>query len=153
MRTFKINDEHEAVCESQNTRSGFRHVAILIRNGCEIDRTKVCYQNRTWESYEFQTVLSRLLDNTKILSDEEKKLFLEKGERQEKERVETMFKTISAVAKIGELMTDNKKDCNDWKKRMIKAGLGEGVSFPEDWETLSEEEKEQRLNKSLEGAA
>ena len=33
------------------------------------------------------------------------------------------------------------------KKRMLKAGLGEGLDFPEDWNTLSEDEKEIRLNK------
>jgi hypothetical protein len=29
---------------------------------------------------------------------------------------------------------------------MIKAGLGEGIMMPEDWDTLSEDEKEKRLD-------
>lgn len=62
MRLFKLNDEYTVVCESQNTRTGFRHVAILLRNGDEIDRTKCCYTNRTWERFTFETVLCDLID-------------------------------------------------------------------------------------------
>jgi len=32
---------------------------------------------------------------------------------------------------------------------MIKAGLGSGIQMPDDWEELSEEEKEKRLNKII----
>lgn len=62
MREFRLNDEYTVVCEAQNTRTGFRHVAVLLRNGDEIDRTKVCYQNRTWERFTFETVLFDLID-------------------------------------------------------------------------------------------
>ena len=54
------------------------------------------------------------------------------------------------VAMLGDLMTDTKKESNDWKLRMIKAGLGsKGLSVPEDWDQLTEEEKETRLNKVI----
>lgn len=148
MKKFNINDEYDAICEHKNTRNGFKHEATLLRNGEEVTTVKGCYQNRTWESYEFKTVLSKLLTKTEILTDEEKKSFLERGEKLESERVDCMFSTVSMVAKMGEIMCDDKKDANDWKKRMIEAGLG-GVSFPDDWDNLSEEEKESRMNKAL----
>ena len=48
------------------------------------------------------------------------------------------------VAMFGELLCDNQKEKNDWKKRMLDAtGL---LDFPEDWDELSEEEKQKRLD-------
>jgi hypothetical protein len=62
MKIFKLDDKYSVVCESQSTRYGFRHVAILHKNGTEIYRTKKCYYNRTWESYEFESVLLLLVE-------------------------------------------------------------------------------------------
>jgi len=59
----------------------------------------------------------------------------------------SMVKSVGMVAALGNIMTNNKKDSNDWKLRMLKAGLeNKGLSIPEDWDTLTEEEKEKRLN-------
>jgi len=39
---------------------------------------------------------------------------------------------------------------NNWKARMLKAGLSnQGLIIPEDWDTLSEDDKEARLNKVI----
>jgi hypothetical protein len=44
-------------------------------------------------------------------------------------------------------MCQDKKEQNDWKARMLKAGLGNaGLQMPEDWESLDEQTKEARLN-------
>ena len=64
MQSFRLDDKYTVVCESQNTRTGFRHVAVLLRNGSEIDRTKCTYQNRTWERYTFQSVLCKIIGNS-----------------------------------------------------------------------------------------
>lgn len=57
------------------------------------------------------------------------------------------FAAMAMIAKIGELEhADDIKAQNDWKARMIKAGMGEGISMPDDWNELSEEEKKQRLD-------
>ena len=61
MREFKLSDEYTVVCEFQSTRTGFRHVAILLKNREEIDRTKLCYSNRTWERFQFQSVLCKII--------------------------------------------------------------------------------------------
>jgi len=62
MKLFEFSKEYKAVCESQSTRYGFRHVAILLKNGSEVFRSKACYYNRTWEAYEYQTVLRTLIE-------------------------------------------------------------------------------------------
>ena len=60
MRIFKITKNIEVICESQNTRSGFRHLATLMIDGREHQKAKCTYLNRTWEAYEFQSVLSNV---------------------------------------------------------------------------------------------
>ena len=65
--------------------------------------------------------------------------------------IDNSLKTIAMVAKMGEIFGTNQKEKNDWKVRMIKAGLeNKGLIMPEDWNTLSENEKEKRLNRAIE---
>ena len=63
MKLFKLNKDYSVACEWQNTRSGFRHVAVVLNNGTEVNRVKVTYLNRTWEAYEFETVLLKAIDS------------------------------------------------------------------------------------------
>jgi len=72
---FKVNDNVEILCEAQDTRSGFRHVATLFKNGNEYEKTKVCYINRTWEKFTFETVIHKLLEQTDALTDVQKEAF------------------------------------------------------------------------------
>ena len=147
MKSFKINSELEIVCEFKKTRNGFKHEATLLKNGVSIDKTKTCYLNRTWESFKFESVLEKMLSRIEDLTEETKKEFLERIAKGDREESDKMFKTISGIAKLGDIFCDNKKDKNDWKTRMLKAGLeNKGLIMPEDWDTLSEEEKEKRLN-------
>jgi len=60
-----------------------------------------------------------------------------------------ILRLVGTVAKMGELFSRDTQDRNNWKARMMKAGLGEMVIFPDDWDTLSEDEKERRLNEAL----
>lgn len=60
-----------------------------------------------------------------------------------------ILKSASVVAKMGDVFCDSKKDRNEWKKRMLLA-TGKPFHFPEDWDELSEDEKEKRLNKVIE---
>jgi hypothetical protein len=51
------------------------------------------------------------------------------------------------VAKMGEIFGQTEKEKNDWKARMLKAGLGgKGLEMPDDWDTLTEKEKKRRLD-------
>jgi hypothetical protein len=143
METFNIDKEYTVACEWKKTRTGFKHEATLLRNGSEIDKTKVNYYNRTWESYEYETVIKKLL--SKHFKDEQLDNYLKDIRTKQHEAVNQEFRMTAQVAKLGELFGKDKKESNDWKKRMLKAGL-EGLDFPDDWDGLSEEEKEIRLN-------
>ena len=61
MRIFSLDNEYSVVCNFHKTRNGFKHVATLHRNGFDIGSTKVCYLNRTWERFEFQSVLEKIV--------------------------------------------------------------------------------------------
>ena len=48
------------ICEYKNTRSGFKHECTVLNSAnVQIGFAKICYMNRTWESYTFQTVLKK----------------------------------------------------------------------------------------------
>lgn len=148
MKIFKINDRIEVVCNSESTRYGFRHLATLFLDGREYFKAKCTYQNRTWESYEFQSVLHKVIANSELPVDT--KLFCKKFIENYKDS-DNSIQPIMMVAKLGDLLCDTQKEKNDWKLRMLKAGLqSKGLMIPADWDSLSEADKEARLNKVLE---
>jgi len=75
MKLFNFDDQYSVICEFKSTRHGFKHEAILLRNGSELEKTKVCYSNRTWESYTYATTIHKLLQKSKFLSDGQKETF------------------------------------------------------------------------------
>ena len=151
MKTFQINNEAVIVCDWKKTKTAFKHEATLLVNGVERDTTKICYLNRTWEAYEFESVIEKLLDKTQYLNEAERKAFLDKCAGRAHEEVKSMFGAIGAVALMGEIFhAGNPRAINDWKTRMLKAGFGNsGLIMPEDWDSLSENDKEARLNGAI----
>jgi len=61
MQLFKLDDKYTVVCETKNTKQGFKHEATLLHNGYEKHKAKVCYLNRTWERFTYETVLLRVI--------------------------------------------------------------------------------------------
>lgn len=148
MRTFKPTEKIEIVCDSMKTRNGFKHVATLLINGTEQEDTKICYLNRTWERYEYQSVILKLIDKS-CLSDEDKKFCKEWANGDHTDW--SNFKMVSQIAKLGDLFCDNQKDKNSWKERMLRVGFeNRGLEIPSDWESLDEATKQERLDKVIE---
>lgn len=150
MKTFKVNQKIEVVCQSKSTKTGFNHTATLLTNDNEGITVKVRYYNRTWEKYRFETVLQKLLDKVSEslegLTTWDKRCFrqmIKHGGRHDTDDL----KTIAMVASLGNIFGKTKEDKNDWKIRMIKAGLeNKGLIMPEDWNDLDEDDKEKRLD-------
>lgn len=145
MTTFKINDIYEIVCEWKKTRTAFKHEAELLKNGQSVAKTKICYLNRTWERYKFESVLNKLLEKTEIVSGEERRKILDVWANDPSKNGMGALRGVAMVAMMGEVFGNTQKEKNDWKTRMLKAGL-RGFVIPEDWSTLDESEKEKRLN-------
>lgn len=145
MKIFKLNDNTEIVCKSEKTRNGFRHLATLCINGNEQETAKCTYLNRTWESYEFQSVIQKLIEKSSFFSHEDKKKYLEWAEQSHSDNSD--FKMIKSIAMLGNIFCKDKKESNYWKARMLKAGLeNKGLEMPEDWDTLDETTKQARLD-------
>ncbi len=57
-RIINVNDnKYEFVCRSEKNYSGFKHIATLYINGECTSRSDRQYYNRTWEMYDFQSVM------------------------------------------------------------------------------------------------
>ena len=81
MTKYNYNKSIDIICESKSRRGGFKHESTLLINGSERDFQKVCYVNRTWERYTFETVINKLIESTERLTDKQKKAFRNKLER------------------------------------------------------------------------
>lgn len=154
-KTFPINDNYSINCYWDRTRYGFRHIAKLIRlqdsagasDYTEIARAKVCYYNRTWESFEYETVISCLLDRAKIVSKDQKSEFMSMLRRGELDRINASFGFIGAMAKAVSLLADSPKEANDRKEGVLKSALGpQGLIMPETWQS------EEARTSALDGA-
>ena len=66
------------------------------------------------------------------------------GKPEDAEQDGGLLKSVALVAKIGDVLCDGQKEKNDWKKRMLNTLPGS--DFPEDWDTLTEDEKTKRLD-------
>ena len=66
------NNEYEFVNRSRSNRSGFVHETALYLNSVLIGENKIQYYNRTWECYQYQSVMKGIV---RILMDEEFEIF------------------------------------------------------------------------------
>lgn len=66
--------------------------------------------------------------------------------KEEESELSSQLRSVSTVASLGKLLGFNTEENNDFRVRILKAGLPAGaLNMPEDWDTLSEEEKDRRL--------
>ena len=77
MKTFKISKTIEIECESKSSKMGFNHIARLKINGLEIRKDIINYYNRTWESFEYESVILKILVNANYSKTEIDKLMKE----------------------------------------------------------------------------
>lgn len=62
MEIRKLSNGYQFVNNSRGNRSGFVHETTLFNNnGLEVGNYKVQYYNRTWECYQFQTVMKNCI--------------------------------------------------------------------------------------------
>lgn len=66
MKIFKCKayPEYEIVAYSYETRHSWGHKATLIHNGThELNQYKITYYNRTWECYQYQSVIKSVISD------------------------------------------------------------------------------------------
>lgn len=146
MKLIKINKDYSVLCEWKKTRMAFKHEATLLLNGSQVGFAKICYQNRTWESYDFQSVIHKVID--KHFEEKQAKRLKKTVDGEIRKEEEKQFAPVKAICAMGNLLCDTDKEKADWKKRMI--GTIPGIDFPENFNQLSDEERNNRLDKVLE---
>jgi hypothetical protein len=156
---FKINDKLAMGAEGYQTRYSWGHKAHLYRvhtpehDDEHIYSVKVTYYNRTWERYEFESALYHLIDRAfanKVITREEADTCNDYIKNYQDIESARAFKTIANVAKMGAILASDQKGANDFKARILKAGLEDkGLIMPEDWDTLSEDDKQARLDGAI----
>ena len=62
MENFNLTKNYNVECEWKDKNEGFKHVATLFLNGIKQFKTSVSYINRTWERYEFESILKKVVD-------------------------------------------------------------------------------------------
>ena len=67
--TTQKGEKFEVFCVSADTQNGFKHEVELQCNGYTIARAKVCYLNRTWERYRYETAIHKAINAAKLDSD------------------------------------------------------------------------------------
>lgn len=78
LRLVRIDENRTIICQWINTKYGFKHEATLMNNGYVTNfKVKQCYYNRTWERYEFESVLRSLLENIEDLTEDQRKNLIE----------------------------------------------------------------------------
>ena len=63
MRSFKLNKNYSIDCDFKDTEEGFKHIGNLFYKGKEVYNTYINYLNRTWECYEYQSIILKIIDN------------------------------------------------------------------------------------------
>jgi len=130
-RTFNVSPSIKIDAVSEKTAMAFRHLATVYKNGSQVGFGRIPYQNRTWESFEFQSVMEKAVRGSSLSSDEKANtLKWLQGDRTDW----SDFKMTGMIAGLGDIMATTPKEKVAWKTRMLKAGLGhKGLDIPENF--------------------
>jgi hypothetical protein len=83
MKNEILNNEYSLILFDKDIKNGFKHIARIFENGKEIGFVKCEYLNRTWEAYEYQTVILKAIKEfineplqSELLEKYRKKLYI-----------------------------------------------------------------------------
>ena len=97
--TAKVNGkEIEFRCYTTDTRCGFCHTAHYVGWDYDLTDTKASYYNRTWERFEYESVLKRAID--KLPEDVRQQVYaqiIEGKAAEEEKQAEEMVKSFEAL--------------------------------------------------------
>ncbi len=66
MTYFEINDKLTIGCEYYETSRSWGHRATIWLDGEEVDKKKIVYLNRTWERFQFDSLLYKCSESKVI---------------------------------------------------------------------------------------
>ena len=155
MKTYSFGEGYQVNCRSEKTRYGFRHLCELTQNYNVLAKTKACYYNRTWEAYEFQSVIHQAIQaafDNRTRAQQKKgqeinplvKQYCDEIDARARGIEAKRFDPVKMVCAFGALLTSNPEERANWDKRMLSTIPG--IDFPADFDQLPAEEKQRRLD-------
>ena len=97
--TAKVNGkEIEFRCYTTDTRSGFCHTAHYVGWDYDLTDTKASYYNRTWERFEYESVLKRAID--KLPEDVRQQVYdqiIDGKAAEEEQKAEEQFEAFKSL--------------------------------------------------------
>lgn len=97
--TAKVNGmEIEFRCYTTDTRNGFCHTAHYIGWDYDLTDTKASYYNRTWERFEYESVLKRAIE--KLPTDIRQQVYdqiIDGKAAEEEKKADEMVKSFEAL--------------------------------------------------------
>jgi hypothetical protein len=159
MKTYNFGEGYQVNCRSEKTRYGFRHLCELTQNYNVLAKTKACYYNRTWEAYEFQSVIHQAIQavfDNRTRTQQKKgqeinplvKQYCDEIDARARGEEAKRFDPVKMAVAFGALLTDNPEERANWDKRMLSTIPG--IDFPDDFDSLPVEEQQKRLDKAKE---
>lgn len=107
--TAKVNGEEITFrCYTTDTRCGFCHTAHLMGWKYDITDTKASYYNRTWERFEYESVLERAIE--KLPKDIQQAVYdqiIDGKAAEEEQKAEDMFQSFK---QLHEGLSDENKE-------------------------------------------
>ncbi len=58
--TKKINNQYHVECSVYSNSRNWGHKIVLYKDYMPIDKETITYQNRTWERYQFESILIKM---------------------------------------------------------------------------------------------
>ena len=107
--TAKVNGkEIEFRCHTTSTRCGFCHTAHYVGWDYSLTDTKMSYWNRTWERFDYESVLKKAID--KLPTDVRQQVYdqlIERKAAEEHEKAEAFIKSFETA--YNALSAENKE--------------------------------------------
>lgn len=139
-KVFELDGTYSITCWVYETRYSWGHYAEIAKNGSVFNETKYTYYNRTWESYQYQSIIHGLINKAR-LPDTYNKIADAIGEgNTSKELAHLRLVAVTA----GILGTP------DTQLKTLITATGGAITKPDDWDTLTDTEKKERLDKAIE---
>lgn len=140
--SYKIGENFGVTCTWTKTRYGFKHEADLYAKGMRVAHAKCCYYNRTWESYEYQSVIHDAI-RAYYKNEEKAEALCKLADDSIREKQPDPFRGAKALLAFGELLGNTREE----KLKMKKSALStvNGIDFPEGFDDLPIEERERRI--------
>jgi hypothetical protein len=149
-KEFDLGNGYRAECHWEKTRYGFRHIAVLRENGSRVCEAKACYYNRTWERYEYESVLEDLVRKFAKAdrgAHADAVLAMKRAVEDDgfaKAECAAAFGPVRALMALGSLMGADEEQRVRLRVSALKALPG--IILPDDFDNLPIEERKRRLD-------